>query len=289
MDLGIVHDRLQQDLTKPWSQKWYLTAEEFANDVRLVFKNCFLYLAATPNHHVFQASKELCTRFEERFAEKMHEVERRGPRCPLAVRCQMLLTDLRRNPLTEWFRRAKDWRALGPDYLENISSKTPMDLDEVQSRLDGGRYRSDGGAFNAATFDADVQLVWRNALDFNRGEGTNFGVMAKLVQAAYDRRLKQTLALPRPIAEEIHSGGTSAAAEATERLRELRDACQSLPLTAASDMVDVVEEACPEAVKRRKTEARVDLDKVDPVVWGVLTERARKALRVEEGRSPVPG
>ena len=74
----------------------------------------------------------------------------RAPCVPLRTRCQLLLTDVRRNPLSEWFRR-DDWKALG-DYVDRLRSKTPMDLDEVQRRFDSGRY----GAAGAVAFDGEA-------------------------------------------------------------------------------------------------------------------------------------
>ena len=67
--------------------------------------------------HSSQQAKDLCKAFEEKLAVLEGELEVRGPPCPLSKRCQLLLSDLRRNPLSEWFRRRSDWETLGPAYI----------------------------------------------------------------------------------------------------------------------------------------------------------------------------
>uniref|UniRef100_A0A7S2GYZ2 Bromo domain-containing protein n=1 Tax=Haptolina brevifila TaxID=156173 RepID=A0A7S2GYZ2_9EUKA len=239
MDLGTVEKWFDQDRRLPWAEKKYLMAEDFAHDVRLVFKNCFICNAA-PTHYLFKNAKDLLTRFEELYAEELQQAEKRGPRCPLDVRCQMLLTDLRRNPLTEWFRRSQDWQAFGEQYTENIKSGEPMDLDEVQKKLDRGSYLTDGNFDDeaAVAFGSDVGLVWRNAMDFNkdnRGELTNFGVIAKLLQQSFERRLRHVRNAPRP------ASSAKLPKAASKRLRELRDTCSALPLTDAAVMVGLTQ------------------------------------------------
>ena len=175
MDLSTVRLNLENDLRVEYGKKTYEQAEEFAHDVRLVFKNCFLFNRV--EHHVFKYGRTLCKSFEDRYGEVVQQAEVDGPRVPLRTRCQLLLTDLRRHPFSEWFRR-DDWKALGASYREII--KEPMDLDEVQRRLDSGVY---GGntVFDVDKFAADVRLIWRNGLEFNR-DGTMLGVMLTMLQ-----------------------------------------------------------------------------------------------------------
>ena len=118
MDLGTVQKHLLNDLRLPYEEKRYMVAHDFAHDVRLVFKNCFLFNPR--NNPIFATAQKLCKDFEELFAEEERAFEASGPRCPLRARCQMLLTDLRRHPFTEWFRRAADWQGL-PDYVPSLN------------------------------------------------------------------------------------------------------------------------------------------------------------------------
>jgi hypothetical protein len=277
MDLGRVQENLRHDLKKPYAEKTYQYAEEFAHDVRLVFKNCFLFNAAT--HHVFGAGKHLALRFEETYGEEMHRFEKNGPRVSLRFRCQLLLTDLRRHPMSEWFRR-DDWRAYGDDYLSRLTSGKPMDLDEVQARMERDVYH--GGAsqtpFDIDAFAADVRLIWQNAIDFNT-EASNFGTMAKVLQLYFNMRLEHLKKAPQQ-----QAAASSAEVAAMKRQRELLAVCTSLPSASAADLAKWIEEEHPAAVKRRTTRdhhaaERVDvnLDALDEAAGAALAERAKLA------------
>lgn len=284
MDLGTVRDNLELDAQRKWAEKTYVTAEEFAHDVRLVFKNCFLF-NQHPTHHVFRDGRQKLEKFEKDLESVYREVERSGPPIPPIARCQLLLTDLRRNPLTEWFRRKEDWSNLGAAYLNALTSKQAMDLDEIQARFDAGRYSCGGardaseGSSTTATFDAfaaDVRLVWQNALDFN-GEGSFVGVIVKVLQQSFERRLKDLKEAPRPVA---HESAHCLPVSSRKRRRELYDASVAISgnLAVASGVVEVIERVCPAAIVRRRgadvgVEADVNLDQVDEALVEPLLEQ----------------
>lgn len=295
MDLGTVHRNLLADLRRPYGEKVYQFAEEFAHDVRLVFKNCFLFNPF--DHHVFKSGITLLKRFEEEYAKKLLEHEKKARwRVPLRTRCQLLLTDMRRHPLSEWFRRSQDWARYGDEYFKRLKSRQGMDLDEVQARLTAGRYdaqhdaddaaASVGGGFNSDAFAADVRIIWQNGLDFN-GEKSNFGIMLKFLKDLFETRLKH-------IVHELPRAGPPAAdaanAETRKRRRELHAVCVKLQREAkeggtqqkeaAATMADAIEEACPEAVVRKgvgtpKEKVQANLDKVDHATLGLLLEELK--------------
>ena len=191
MDLGTIDYRLDADRDEPFERKHYKLAEEFAHDVRLVWKNAFIF-NGTPSSHVYKAAKSLAKNFEEKLAKAYERSERLGPPCPLKARCQLLLSDMRRNPLSEWYRR-DDWKEFGPSYVDGLSSGEPMDLDMVQRRLSQGDYDvadHAGGApeFKADAFARDMGLIWRNAMEFNK-EGV-FHQCPKILKDTFDRRFK---------------------------------------------------------------------------------------------------
>ena len=169
--------------------------------------------------------------------EAAHEA--RGPRCPLRERCQLLLTDLQRDPLSEWFRGA-EWRALGAAYLRGVGSGRGIDLDEVQVRMDAGAYVAEE-EFSADAFAADVGVIWQNALDFN-GEASKVGVVAKLMQACFERRMANVRAAPCLAAA---GGGRKRA-----KLLRVAEARANLDPKRANIMAGFVEQVCPAAVKR---------------------------------------
>ena len=186
LELGRIHSYLMEDLRRPYvpdpraavteERKRYQCAEELAHDVRLVFKNCFL--ANGVHAHVFRYGQELARRFEARLCERYREVERarEAPPCPLRTRCCLLLADLMRHPMTEWFRRRKDWEVeVDKGYLDSIrrrdASAIPMDLETVQSKLDGGEYGKNASDFHVGAFAQDVRQVWKNAIAYNSKDG----------------------------------------------------------------------------------------------------------------------
>ena len=199
MDLGMVEKKLEADRHEPFARKHYQLAEEFAHDVRLVWKNAlvFNYTTSSP---VYKSAKALAEIFEDKLAKAYRRSEMLGPPCPLKTRCQLLLSDIRRNPLSEWYRRAADWKIFGPSYVQGLSSGEPMDLDQVQRRLAQGDYdvAVDGGApvFKADAFARDMGLIWRNAMEFNK-EGV-FWLCPKILKDTFDRRQEMLLGAPVP-------------------------------------------------------------------------------------------
>ena len=221
------------------------------------------------------------------------EAVKRGPRCPLRTRCQLLLTDIQRNPLTEWFRR-DDWREYGDAYLVAIQkadpTRSPMDLDTVQRRFDTGAYDMGGGGgggdggdgggnggggdggggsggggggggsddFDIDRFAKDVRTIWQNAIAFN-GPHSSFGAMATVVQGTFENGLKHVRAASRPADAPADVGGApDEIARSRKRRRELHDACVCLPAAEAAEMAALVQEANLNAVIRRSEDGRKD-------------------------------
>jgi hypothetical protein len=151
-----------------------------------------------------------------------------------------------------------------------------MDLNEVQTRVDSGKYVS-GNNFDFERFSADLSLVWKNAMDFNHAEGTNFGVMARLLEQTYERRLAQVRQLPG-VSQELCSDVSKRGKQGRSTLRAV---CTSLSPLASTDLVAVIENAYPAAVKQKRSqpdsfEAFVDLDALDSDLLDELLHQARK-------------
>merc|ERR1719181_2077915 len=104
MDLGTVSERV--------SKSYYTRLEQFAHDIRLVWKNAFIFNA--PDSLYFKAAKILSDVFEKRVEELEKECESESPPDIASMeRCSLLLNDLKSNPLAEWFTEAVDHVALG--------------------------------------------------------------------------------------------------------------------------------------------------------------------------------
>lgn len=196
-----------------------------------------------------------------------------APPCPLHARCQLLLSDLCGNCLSEWFRR-DDWKQFGQGYRATIKSGQPMDLFAVQVWLDDQQCATNDEAL-VGEFARRVRLVWANAIDFN-GSGSCFGVIAKLLSDTFERRLELLHRAPRPPL--IHPPLEERVGWPTFPQKEaFYNHCASLSLRDASNLAQQVQRRCPTALiedPATKT-VTVDLDKVDLETFTHLEALAR--------------
>ena len=286
MDLGTVKAKLEADRSRDYDDKNYQFAEEFAHDVRLVFKNAFVF--NLPSHVVFKGAKQLADIFEEKLAALYKQAEMVGPPCPLKVRCQLLLSDMRRNPFSEWYRK-DDWRKFGPAYTAALSSGTPMDLNQVQQRLAEGEYErasSDGETvdFSVDAFARDMRLVWDNAMEFNSGADYTkvFWLCAKLLSDTFSKRLELLKAAPTPgergKRKEPREGWPT-----FDQKRDLARKCARLPEHVGNEVALAVQQGCADAVAVEEThgvqQAVVDLDKVDAATFKHAEEVLKRGHR----------
>ena len=97
-------------------------------------KNAFIFNA--PDSLYFKAAKTLSDVFEKRVEELEKECESvNAPTLDSMERCNILLMDMRANPLAEWFLDPVDHIALGlTDYPQVIA--TPMDLGAVHKKME---------------------------------------------------------------------------------------------------------------------------------------------------------
>jgi len=248
--------------------------------VRLVWKNAFLF--NLPKDHVFKAAKSLAEMFEEKLhgRDMYMRSEMLGPPCPLKARCQLLLSDMRRNPLSEWFRRADDWKKMGDHYVNVLSSGTPMDLDQVTVRLHNGEYdvAAEGGVavFSADTFARDMGLIWQNAMEFNPVGGV-FWLCPKLLKDIFDRRMAILKGAPVPGERREERDGWPT----FERKRDLARKCTRLA-TQGNEVAYTIRSTCPAAVKVDEPfgfgvqQAVVDLDVVDEATFAKAEAQAER-------------
>eukprot|EP00310_Coccolithus_braarudii_P018677 CAMPEP_0183357324 /NCGR_PEP_ID=MMETSP0164_2-20130417/45907_1 /TAXON_ID=221442 /ORGANISM="Coccolithus pelagicus ssp braarudi, Strain PLY182g" /LENGTH=316 /DNA_ID=CAMNT_0025530913 /DNA_START=79 /DNA_END=1029 /DNA_ORIENTATION=- len=259
MDLGTVQETLQLDTARDFADKKYQFAEDFAHDVRLVWKNAFIFNA--PGHDVFKAAKNLAGVFEDRLSALYSKLDEEAPPVSPVSRCQILVSDMCANCLSEWFRR-DDWKQFGEHYLVTIKSGRPMDLFAVQAWLD--EQPQDGGDQVVAEFAERVRLIFSNAIDYN-GSFTWVGTVAKILSDTFDRRLELLQKAPRPPPMhpplEEREGWPS-----YEQKERLFSYVTHLSLRDSSMLAAQVQKRCPTAVltcDREKERVTIALDKVD--------------------------
>lgn len=245
MDLSTVGDRL--------ARNHYVRLEDWANDMRLVWKNAFIFNA--PDSIYFKAAKLLSDTFEKKLEEFEREAEGVSqPQLDTMERCNLLLSDMKQNPLSEWFRDPVDHIALGlTDYPKIIAQ--PMDLGTVQKKLERAQY------LTADDFAVDVRLVWQNAITYNSSTSM-FGVVASILAQTFDRRLAlvtRSAALDpgRPLPD--RPGWPT-----FHQKKKLYDECKKLSLADLNQMVSIVQRDCTDAVQQYgHKEVEVDVDELD--------------------------
>jgi len=246
MDLGTVSERI----AKP---NYYQRLEHFVNDVRLVWKNAFIFNA--PDSLYFKAAKTLSDVFEKRVEELEKEAEAvNAPDIGSMERCNILLGDMRANPLSEWFRDPVDHIALGlTDYPQVISQ--PMDIGTIGKKCERQQYIS------TEDYAHDVRLVWQNAITYNSAHSM-FGVVAGILAQIFDRRFalitRSATADPgRPIPD--RPGWPT-----FQQKKKFYDLCTRLTLADLNQMVSLVQRGCQSAVQQcGDKEVEVDVDELD--------------------------
>jgi len=246
MDLGTCTEQLSK-------AGHYQRLEHFVNDVRLVWKNAFIFNA--PDSLYFKAAKTLSDVFEKRVEELEKEAESvNAPDIGSMERCQILLDDMRKNPLSEWFRDPVNYVELGlHDYPQVI--QTPMDLGTIAKKMERAQYMS------VEDYAHDVRLVWQNAITYNSAQSM-FGVVAGILAQIFDRRFalitRSATADPgRPIPD--RPGWPT-----FQQKKKFYDLCTRLTLADLNQMVSLVQRGCQTAVQQcGDKEVEVDVDELD--------------------------
>jgi len=256
MDLGTVGDKIGRNA--------YPRLEAFVNDVRLVWKNAFIFNA--PDSLYFKAAKTLSDVFEKRVEELEKECESvNAPTLDSMERCNILLMDMRANPLAEWFLDPVDHIALGlTDYPQVIA--TPMDLGAVHKKMERAQYIS------VDDFAHDARLVWQNAITYNSAQSM-FGVVASILAQVFDRRFalitRSATADPGcPIPD--RPGWPN-----FQQKKKFYDLCTRLTLADLNQMVSLVQRGCQAAVQHcGDKEVEVDVDELDQETFNKVMQFA---------------
>ena len=269
MDLGTVSEKLAKSTA-------YMRLEHFVDDVRLVWKNAFIFNA--PDSIFFKAAKTLSDQFEKRVGEIEKEAESvNAPDLGAMERCNILLADMRQNPLSEWFLEPVPHVELGlTDYLTVVTH--PMDLGTIHKKMERQQYIS------PEDFAHDVRLVFNNAIAYNSADSM-FGVVAGILAQIFDRRFalitRSAAADPgKPIPD--RPGWPT-----FQQKKKFYDLCTRLNLADLNQMVALVQKGCPTAVQQcGDKEVEVDVDELEMETFNkVLQWATSKTKTVPQAES----
>ncbi|KIJ22155.1 hypothetical protein PAXINDRAFT_6271 [Paxillus involutus ATCC 200175] len=162
MDFGTMGQKL--------SEGKYVTMEDFAKDVELVFNNCRKFNPPTtyPVDCADAVERGFKKEWSKLFERKLSWAEKRS--------LQGLMTTLVKEDISFVFREPVDPVLLGiPTYFQVIPRKDARDLRTIRTRLDNDKYDS------MEAFEADIDLMIRNAITFN-GADSDVGRIAFAVK-----------------------------------------------------------------------------------------------------------
>ncbi|KAG8471280.1 hypothetical protein KFE25_009701 [Diacronema lutheri] len=197
----------------------FRTLEAFANALRLVWRNAFVFNEKGDRHGrlVFEHAVALALATEEAvealYAERL---ERTGEPVPAMQRLQLELFHMRANPLALWFRDPVS-PELCPDYHARIGE--PMDLHTCLTAIDYGQITK------PAQLEAAVHLIWTNARQYN-GEGSAIDAAALVCCVAWNARYARVVG-SAPRQRKLRRVEASCAGDALRLL--LLDLCRYLP------------------------------------------------------------
>lgn len=190
MDLGTVNKRLEA--------AQYRSVDDFIADVRLVWKNAYLYNKA--GHAVHTAAKRCESEFEEKLAVLVGSgaAPRVSSAAPAATASdpapervltsiKQILKALTNKPEAVHFRKPFDWKGTGFLQYPLIVTK-PMDLSTASKNLEQGLYKT------AGELRADVDRIWQNCIDFN-GADSWIGKLALTLRSFALKKFTQVASL----------------------------------------------------------------------------------------------
>jgi len=202
---------------------------------------------------------------------------------PEMQECDAIVKFLLQQATAEPFAAPVDWEFYGlTDYPEII--KKPMDLGTIQTRIDQGKYP------NADKFAADVRLVWRNAMTYNRPDSEiyrNAEKLAKLFERKYSSR-KGAVGTGAPSGTETKQPGTKrkrgdGKAEGANVTRQDRVTFSKLVDKLSSDelgqLVDMIQRDCPTALNEEdEKEIEIEINAIDSNTLLNLIEFAQNCV-----------
>ncbi|KZT72927.1 hypothetical protein DAEQUDRAFT_685309 [Daedalea quercina L-15889] len=165
MDFGTMSTKL--------SEGAYVTMEEFAKDVELIFRNCRTF--NPPTTYPVNCADAVERVFKKEWAKAMEKRLAWNEKRSL----QGIMNKLIADPISFVFREPVDPELLGiPTYFDVIPRKDARDLRTIRQKLDADKYES------VDAWEADMDLMIDNAILFN-GADSEVGKIAAVVRNKY--------------------------------------------------------------------------------------------------------
>jgi hypothetical protein len=199
--------------------------------------------------------------------------------------CDQILKYLLQQQISEAFAQPVDWEFYGlTDYPEII--KKPMDLGTIQGRLDQSKYP------NADKFAADVRLVWRNAMTYNRPDSEIYRNAEKLGKM-FEKRFNSRKSAGGSTENKAGGGTKRKRADGKNEnvsvtrgdrvtFSKLVDKLSSEEL---GQLVDMVQRDCPTALNEEdEKEIEIEINAIDSATLMNLIEFAQTCVSQSQNK-----
>jgi hypothetical protein len=193
--------------------------------------------------------------------------------------CDGILKFLLGKPEAEAYSAPVDWEFYGlTDYPEII--KKPMDLGTIQAKMDEGKYPT------PEKFAADVRLVWKNAMTYNRPDSEIY-ITADKLSKLFERKFAK-LKKPGAPGAPAGPGGTKrkrseGKGDASTVTRQDRLKFSQLVNQLSSDelgqLVDQIQRDCPAALSEEdEKEIEIEINTIDATTLLSLIDFAQQCV-----------
>eukprot|EP00823_Brevimastigomonas_motovehiculus_P009365 TRINITY_DN902_c0_g1_i2.p1 TRINITY_DN902_c0_g1~~TRINITY_DN902_c0_g1_i2.p1 ORF type:complete len:215 (-),score=51.29 TRINITY_DN902_c0_g1_i2:319-939(-) len=194
--------------------------------------------------------------------------------------CEKILTELRNKDEASPFNEPVDWQGMKLlDYPEII--KKPMDLGTIQKKLQEGKYPS------PEKFAADVRLVWKNAMTYNRADSDIYHTAEKLGKL-FEKRFNKLKTKPASSKKksEAKEGGVVNQASKTDKLLFSR-LVNSLSSDQLGQVVATIQHRCPNALNEEDDDVlEIEINNLDAVTLGALNTFAQSMITESAKKKP---
>lgn len=211
------------------------------------------------------------------------------------AQCHQTLKFLQSKEEAGAFLEPVDWNALGlPDYPSVI--KKPMDLGTIEDKLNTGKY--DG----PPKFAADVRLVFKNAMTYNRPDSDIYETANKLTKL-FDKKFEKlgkadgADAPPSDVKKEPNTGEKKRKTPATkdsslvtraDRLK-LSQLVNQLTSDELGEFIDMVKTQAPNALNElEEDEVEIEINVIDGATLINLIDFSSKCVLNNKKRKKSP-
>jgi len=166
--------------------------------------------------------------------------------------CAAILKSLLAMPEAEPFAVPVDWQAMQLyDYPEII--KKPMDLETIQNKLNEGKYPT------PEKFCADVRLVWKNAMTYNRPD-SEIHKTAEDMSKAFEKKYAR---IKRATAQTKRMRNDAPQITRQDRIR-FSELVNQLTSEQLGQLVDMISRDCSQALTEMGDEIEIEINNIDP-------------------------